>query len=111
MLERLAHAATALTGHARHGVAADQCVALEAFEHLRPRLPRKTFNGAAQPIDAHRLPAQQQKDQHRLYVADAPEDLAGRAIRRTGIFGPHAPIAASSGGSKCSIDTYNLYDI
>jgi hypothetical protein len=55
-----------LTGHARHGAAADQCVALEAFEHLR-------------------LPAQPQKDQHRLYVADAPEDLAGTAIRRTSI--------------------------
>jgi len=49
------------------------------LSHLREHLLRDALDGSAQLVEAHRLVAQQQ-DQHRPFVADPIEDLAGRAL-------------------------------
>jgi hypothetical protein len=66
-------------GHGRDGMAPEQAVAFERFEDLAQHL--LPFDRAAQLIEAHRLLAQQQEDQHRPFVADPVEDLASRAVR------------------------------
>jgi len=45
----------------------------------------RAFDGAAELVEAHRLAAQQQQDQHRPFVADPVEDLARRAIGGIGV--------------------------
>ncbi|MGY4377757.1 tRNA A37 methylthiotransferase MiaB [Bradyrhizobium sp. i1.3.6] len=70
-----------VTGTVAMAVTLDQAVTLERLENLAQHLLRNAFNRSAQLIEAHRLLAQQQQDQHRPFVADAVEDLARGAVR------------------------------